>query len=340
MQPAPKADTYRMEFRACALVVCSALTFAGCTSAQQRTMPASIPQSAGAPRGRSWMLPQARRQDLLYVTSPAINDVDVYTLDGTQVGHLTGFSEPTGMCVDRYGYVYVANTGSGTLVKYAHGGTSAVSTYEPGAPLSGCSVDATGDVAATIYQPGAVVVYAGGDPNDGTTYQNSSCPLQETMGYDDRGNLIGVTSSTQSKVTLCALMSGAASETVLTLNGVQMHDPGSSMWDGKYMTLTDQMVDGEFETGIIRVSLAGSSLVPHGERLFTSPCSYASMPHPFIVGKKNTPVNHQEGTLLVGNSGCGSSYSLGFWHYPKGGSYFKYYDVADRPYGEAVSIAR
>ncbi len=241
-----------MNLPACAFLMVSSAAFAACSAAQPATVPPSASGKVVVALAKSWMIPRARHQDLLYAASPVSNDVDVYTMGGTQVGELTGFDEPTGLCVDGHGDVYIANTGSGTLVEYAHGGTTAINAYEPGASLMGCSVDAKGDVAATLYQPGAVVVYAGGNANDGTTYQDLSCPVQSTMGYDDKGNLLGVVSSTKNYVTLCALMAGATSETVLTLDGVQMHHPGSSMWDGKYMALTDQMLDGQFETGIIR----------------------------------------------------------------------------------------
>jgi hypothetical protein len=66
------------------------------------------------------------------------------------------------------------------------------------------------------------------------------------------------------------------------------------------------------------------------EITFTDTCDddYTDIVNPFIVGKKNTPVNKQQGKVVVGtNSWCTGSGSAGieFWHYPKGGNPFKTY---------------
>jgi len=60
----------------------------------------------------------------------------------------------------------------------------------------------------------------------------------------------------------------------------------------------------------------------------------------FIVGKKNTPVNHEQGTTVVGaNPSCYYEYSLDYWNYPAGGhpveSLYQQQETAE---GVSVSI--
>jgi len=289
--------------------------------------------------GKSWMLPQKKgaKEALLYGGDADTNDVYVYDYSsGKLVGTLTGFDGPYGMCVDAKGDVYIANYAAGNAVEYAHGGTKIINTFDSGGTPDGCSVDSKGDVAVTSFDPGEVTVFAGGDPGKGTPY-TGSCTYLWTMGYDHSGNLIGVGETSSGNRAYCGLLSGGTSMSSLSFSGT-IDFPAGTMWDGKYIALGDQEADGTFNTGLFAATLSGSTLTSHGEAILTcSGSGYADLFDPFIVGKKNTPVNDRQGKVVVGPA-CSNGTGIGFWHYPRGGDSFKSFSGAITAYGTAVSI--
>jgi hypothetical protein len=301
----------------------------------------------------SFMQPDAvKKSALIYTGGRGGTYYDVYVYDyatGKQVGVLSGLDYPEGMCVDAKGDVYIANFGGGNVVEYAHGGTTVISTYNSGYSSKGCSVAAKGDLAVTLSYPGGVIIYAGGNPSKSRTY-TSPCTEQTEMGYDDKGNLVGVGriyySAYSSNVVVCALLSG--SKSMITLSGccngpITINEPGRTMWDGKYLAL----IDGEAayssyygpSTGIVHATVSGTTLVSHGsETIPRDDCSSGYTAYPsFIVGKRNTPVNREQGKILAGFNliqGCGG---ITFWHYPAGGLPFKRY--ATDPGGQAFAVS-
>jgi len=312
----------------------------------QRDAALAVPHYVQRPvhtdHGSSWMLPQKKgdKSPLIYAGSDQTNDVYVYDYSsGKLVGTLTGFDGPYGLCVDAKGDVYVTNFDAGNAVEYAHGGSKVLNTYESGGTPIGCSVDAKGDVAVTSFDPGEATVFAGGDPSKGTTY-NGACTYVWTMGYDNHANLIGVGETSSGTRCYEGLLSGGTSITSLSFSGT-IDFPGGSMWDGKYIALGDQKAGGTFNTGMIQASLSGSTLTSHGETILTCPGSGdADTANPFIVGKKNTPINDRQGRVVVGSS-CndGSGLGLCYWHYPKGGDPFrKHSSEVCGEYGIAVSL--
>ena len=163
------------------------------------------------------------------------------------------------------------------------------------------------------------------------------------MGYDHSGNLIGVGETSSGGRAYCALLSGAKSMSSLSFSGT-IDFPGGTIWDGKYIALGDQEAGGTFQTGAYPSTLAGSVLSPVGSEVtFTDTCynDYTDIVNPFIVGKKNTPVNDKQGKVFVGtNLWCptsGSGSGIKFWHYPQGGKPFKTYSQDPGPV-LAVSI--
>ena len=107
------------------------------------TMPHFVQRPVHSDRSRSWMDPAygvkgaKKKSELLYVGDDSTNDVFVYDYkSGAQVGQLTGFDGPYGMCVDAKGDVYVANFDNGTTTEYAHGGTTASTPIMPAANRS------------------------------------------------------------------------------------------------------------------------------------------------------------------------------------------------------------
>jgi hypothetical protein len=288
-----------------------------------------------------------KKSKLIYVGDWATNDVFVYEYpSGDSVGTLSGFDAPYGMCVDKKGDMYIANFYSGNVVEYAHGGTSPLKTYTSVGEPIGCSVDAKGDLAVTSYNPGEAIVFAGGDPSRGTTY-SAPCEFLWTMAYDDKGNLVGIGEEGGSTIAACALLAGSSS--VITLSGccngpIEIDFPGGTTWDGKYLVIAGQSTNSKFESGLIQATLSGTTLTQRGFTKLTGDCfnNYADVANPFIVGKKNTPVNRQQGKVVLGpNLWCNDQGSSGvsLWHYPAGGDPFKTLEnMPAEPYGAAVSL--
>ena len=195
----------------------------------------------------------------------------------------------------------------------------------------------------TSFDPGEVTVFRRGNPSKATTYSDPDCEFLWTMGYDDKGNLIG--EGEYSSIDVCALLAGSKTMTTLSFgSSITIDFPGGTTWDGKYIALGNQEAGGTFETGIVQVTLSGTTLTVVGETVLSDDCEsdYVDDVNPFIVGKKNTPVNHKQGKVLVGpNLWCpdaGTS-AVDYWPYPAGGLPFKKLPSppAD-PYGAAVSI--
>jgi hypothetical protein len=132
-----------------------AALLAGCSGAQLpiRT-PDAVSQTRAVAttgnRGRSWMLPEAKMQDLLYVSSSTATgayQVSVFSYPGgRQVGTLS-VSAANGLCSDKVGNVYIVEDPD--VVEYAHGGTYPIATFDDLLfPTNGCAVDpTTGDLA-------------------------------------------------------------------------------------------------------------------------------------------------------------------------------------------------
>jgi hypothetical protein len=143
----------RLDFGRYVLNCCvAAAILAGCGGSQppigaSGAMPQGSAIAAHADRSKSWMLSEAKTDDLLYVTDAGKSNVLVFSYpQGKLVGTLAGsFSNPAGECVDAKGNVWITNpnyAGSGFIVEYAHGDSTSITTLqEPGASPVGCSID-------------------------------------------------------------------------------------------------------------------------------------------------------------------------------------------------------
>jgi hypothetical protein len=312
-----------------------------------RGVPRYVQRAVHPDRTRSSMSANAKSSKaLLYVGDDETDDVYVYDYNsGKPVGTLTGFDSPYGECVDGKGDIYFANFDAGDVVEFAHGGTRVLNTYDSGGTPIGCSVDSVGDVAVTSFDPGEVTVFAGGDPRKGTSY-TGPCEYFLTMGYDDKGNLVGGSESSSGGIEFCALLAGAKSITLLSTSGITIEFPGGTEWDGKYFVLGDQEAGGNFQTGLVRATLKDTTLTYVSETILSDDCynDYVDVVNPFIVGKTNTLFKGKQGTTIIGpNLWCvdGGSGRVDYWHYPAGGLPYKYLSMASAdPYGSAVSIAK
>jgi hypothetical protein len=114
------------------------------------------------------------------------------------------------------------------------------------------------------------------------------------------------------------------------------------MWDGKYITFTDEDYHGASAIYQMKPTKSGGLDIV-GTTVFGGSCDdYTSLTQPFIVGTKNTPANdHQGNAVVAGNPLChvSSNYSFSYWSYPAGGSpTHTLFDSPNDPVGQSVSI--
>src|SRR5579863_7905024 len=237
-----------------ALILSLAGLLAGCareTAVQPLVLPPSGQLTSNAPVGRSWILPAAKKSDLLYISDLLAQVVDIYTYGHGYklVGQLTGFFNPEGLCVDLKGNVYVTNvTNDGVyqITEFAHGGTSPLRVLsDPDGRPNGCSVDpTTGDLAVADFWGasegiGNVTVYknASGTP---TPYSNSNIYYDYYCAYDDNGNLFVDGETEGSVFGLGELTKGGSTLNFINIDQT-IYLPGGVQWDGKYLAVGDQV---------------------------------------------------------------------------------------------------
>lgn len=307
----------------------------------------AVASAVYADTGMSWMAVDSKRiKRLLYVSAQEGN-VYVYNFDtGTEVGNLTDIpGNPKGQCVDKRGNIWItaAYGYNGSVTEYPHGATHALQSLSTqGSPI-GCAIDpTTGNLAVvtstTEDYSGSILIF---DTKSGNhaTYSNGDCLDMGTPGYDDEGNLY-VEGRSSSWRGICELPERAHKLVTRSTNVNGVAQQGV-MWDGKYLTLTVVPPYRAHLTAIYRVMSKGASgkLVAVGETfLHDRACGGISIAQPFIVGKKNTPANEEQGTVVVGGNGaCKSRFD--FWRYPAGGKPLRELpDAPETSYGQSVSI--
>ncbi len=274
-------------------------------------------------RSPSWMRRGAKKiKRLLYVSDWQTNDVFVYDYaTGDQVGKLTGFHAPYGQCEDAKGDIWIANYNGKTLVEYAHGGTTPIATLQAGKENQGCAIDpVTGNlaVASLTDKQHAILIWkrARGTP---TAYSSESCFYVWVPAYDRSGNLYVESQQTDSTIDICELPRGSTTLAPVS-SDLPIVYPANVIWDGEYLAFGDQEYDNTLYSGLYQakeqasggVRLAGST------ELRDMVCGYSGVVAPFIVGTKNTPRNHRQGSVVIGEHFfCRNR--VDFWAYPAGG---------------------
>lgn len=223
---------------------------------------------------RSWMAPDAKTKDLLYVTNGGYNGVLVYSYPQYKlVGTLTGgLFFPDGVCTDKKGDVWIVNNTAEEIVEYEHGGTTQIATLsDPGYYPTICSVDpTTGNLAVANKQmigsspePGNLAIYAHakGTP---TLYKDSELFQVWFCGYDDTGNLyIDGTQGYSVTFGFAELPKGKKKLTNIALKGGTIYFPGKILWDGKHVVVGDQSYQNKYPytSGIYQTTGAGGKIV-------------------------------------------------------------------------------
>jgi DNA-binding beta-propeller fold protein YncE len=317
-------------------------TVVGCTGAGSVSAPILQPSgpfkhgsAPRADRGRSWMAPDAKKQDLLYVSDGGTNDVYVFSYPkGKPLGTLTGFEGPEGECVDKAGDVFIINSNSSEILEYAHAGTSPIATLsDPGYYPTGCSIDpTTGNLAVTNGETtgsraGSLAIYADAQGNPSIT-QIGDFYYYFFCGYDNEGNLFidGLNSDFQFQ--FAELPKGSYNFRHISLSQ-SFEYAGGVQWDGKYVAV------GDSDAGVIyQVDVTPSSATIVGSTTLEG----SSPIYTFWItghgGKKNP-----QGTKVVGARSAGSG-NVMIWKYPAGGSATKTITGFTQPFGTTVSAAK
>jgi hypothetical protein len=295
----------------------------------------TAPHSTATSPGASRVAKILYLSQLGYYSYPEPVEFFNYKTD-KQLGTLTDFRVPMGQCVDKHGDVWITDEDEESVQEYAHDGAGPLKTLDTDGQAQGCSVDpTTGNLAvADRYSfhdgkegDGDIFVFknASGTP---TVYTNSYCNVYSSPGYDNNGNLY-VAAEYEQKGTgvVCELPAGASAMRNVTVS-VTIGNPGTVMWDGKYITLADLYYEGGPTTAIYQMTeqpSSGNLTVVGTTVLQDDDCGsgWTIVGQPYIVGKKNTPANKQQGTLLIGDNSYCEDHPFDFWAYPAGGNPIK-----------------
>lgn len=326
----------------------SAAVVAGCS---RSAMPPNAMQASRAAPGTATLsetglpLQATSVRRLLYLSDATSPQLDVYDYQTrTLLGTVTGVASPYGECVDGSGNVYVAQFVGG-VVEFAHGGSKPIKQFNTDGYTMGCSVDKRGDVAAGIFQTqsggqGDVEVFphGGGTPE---RFTSNDCYFDWPPGYDDKGNLFveGLNGSTPH---VCELRAGSSVLRTLTTR-VPLGYPGSVMWDGKYIALTDQNYQKSNHTAIEGVVEDRGVLDAVNIAILNGACvsGFSAVMQPFLVGLRNTPNNTVVADAVVGGDAWCNRFASGtdIWYYPAGGNPRRVLANSTFANGAALSIA-
>jgi hypothetical protein len=320
--------------------ICTSVALlAGCGGSQLHD---ALPNTSapGAPTGTpedrlgSWMSPEAKNQDLVYVSNVSNNTVSVYGLrKHTLLGQLTKIDQPYGVCSDTSGNVWVIAWGNNKLIEYAHAGTTPVRTlvvYDSQANLNDCSVDPmTGNLAVTNWgdnwYKGDVLIFekAQGKPK---RYDGRGIWFYWGCSYDDRGNLYadGWDSYLNSWFALGVLHKGGRTfDTIWLVPGIKPPFAGTVRWDGSRVAIGNwEMIDEYTVDGQFAYAKRATLLTDR-----------------WPVGMFAITIDRGR-SIVIAPDTAGHPDAVQYWNYPKGGSpTATITDGLSAPFAAAVSKA-
>lgn len=314
------------------LVCVGATALSACSGLQppigvRRPLPPSAARAVLVDRGSSWVTPEAKSADLLYVSDQRFSDVYIFSYPAAQlVGTITGFNLPEGLCSDKRGDVFVTDLLDRAIFEYRHGASKPIRTLNDGGYPEACSVDpSTGNLAVADYgssaSPGDIAVFhnARGAP---VIYRDPTMISFRNCGYDDLGNLFADGQKYGNAPGLVELSIHAGELKDIEFRRGFDAD-GSVQWDGQYVVIM-----GNSPKSIYRLAISGSKAKVIGRTTLTSTKYSLSF---WIQGEK----------LILTYFPRHSKYAaLGFWAYPEGHAPMKTIRQLVGGYGLTVSLAR
>jgi len=301
-----------------------AVMFAGCAG----VVPGGVtPQSSASLIGHphAWMAPEAKSENLLYVSDSGTNTVLVYSYPQVKlVGTLSGFADPRSECADGSGNVWIADVGGDDVVEYAHAGTQPLTALNVDGPPSGCSVDpTTGNLAVSGGISGLVLTvfpHRGNRWGSPARYDDATIAAPGFCGYDGSGNVfIDGLASKNAGFALAELGHGEHSMHAVQLSQ-HINTVGQVLWDGSAITIGDT---GGSPAVIYRLSVKSGV----GKVVGSTTLDYG----------KGVRQDWIAGSTLIGPNLARDD--LEFWPYPAGGAPSQTIKTV-RAYGAAVSLAK
>jgi hypothetical protein len=282
---------------------------AGCGGSQPPIgAPGAVPQTSAsathADRGKSWMLPEAKSESLIYATGGCLGTCVFSYPAGKLVGTLdVGFGgsyDFSGDCTDANGNVFISNNEN--VFEYAHGGATPIATLElPGSNAIGCSVDpTTGNLAVVFSGSGknvAIFPDATGTP---AVYDSD---IDSTFcGYDNSGNLFVDGLGSENAPSLAELPSGGSVFSAISISEA-VGFPAQVQWDGQYITIEDA-TRGNIAVSRLQISGSAATIVSAAKFDIHSTAGQS-----WIFGKN----------IFIPYGRVSGQKSIGVWKYPKGG---------------------
>jgi hypothetical protein len=214
----------------------------GCGGSQPPiAAPGAMPQTSAiathADRGTSWMLSEAKGEDLLYVSNEQTG-VSVFSYpNGQKVGSVSGGSLPIGLCSDSEGNVFIVDR-EGQQIEYAHGGTNPITTLEDtGNDPQGCGVDPnSGDLAVAGGGPQVsanIAIYPTGSGSP--KVYDAGAGVFAWCTYDSSGNIFASVGGSNSNYGgIVELPKGGSSFMPISIDQ-RLGAGGAVQWDGNYL---------------------------------------------------------------------------------------------------------
>ena len=277
---------------------------AGCGGAQTGTSALPVGTTTQAmTHGHSWMLPEAKSDDLIYAPGGCGGTCVLSYPDGKLVGTLDSVYDSP--CSDNQGNVYLPEIGD--VLKFPHAGTSPIATYTiPGSYTAlACAVDPmTGNLAVLFGNDGiALSVAIFSSPSETPTVYSVGLDGYH-CGYDNAGNLF-LAGSYGPHPAISELPYGATQVSVLTIKGKVRNNPGQIQWDGRYMAFEN---GANHNVHIARLRISGSTAEVVGRTALKGAINIAAQS--WIVGNR----------VIVPYSTHGQEANkINLWAYPKSG---------------------
>jgi hypothetical protein len=319
------------DFSGRAFGICAgAAMLAGCGGSQPPIgAPGAMPQSSGlaahADRSGSWMEPEAKSKELLYVGTA----IGAYVLSypgGLFQGQINSVSQAVRLCSDQMGNVYILSSLStpGTISEFAHGGSEPIKTLDDpyGDPWD-CAVDpTTGDLAVTNQlgpqeSHGNVVIYPNGS-GEPQVYSDTNVVSFLFCDYDNQGDLFADAEGT---TPFLELPKGAGTFTAISL-GKPLVQPVSVQWKGTHIAVADFRA-----SSVYHVKVVGSTGTIVGTTHLRGWTSKTGNVGSWIQGK----------AILAPTSP--KAYKLAIWDYPTGGRPTAVWDFSGEVQLNSVTIS-
>lgn len=234
-----------------------ALILAGCGAAS--SLPQSTSFASSVPATTS-------KNTLIYVSEGGTNTVAMLKNPSLKAaGKLGGLHDPTGVCSNAAGDVWVVNEKASTVIEYPHDNHKSISTLNDSAATVpyACSVDpTTGNLAVTSVNGqkgggGGVLIYtsAKGSP---VVRTSSTLFVALFCAYDAGGNLFVDGLNSDYSFVLMEIPSGGTQLESITVNGTIGY-PGGIAWDGTYLAVGDDAYEGGRSTAVDDLTVSGTS---------------------------------------------------------------------------------